>query len=192
MWATVVKRPFIFCYLPLVITRLSRYNPYFLPPADTFMDSCCVPSPIKQLVQKQNLEFHHHKSHYNHAYFQFIKELLIINYSHIRAQLELNPPPSTVVRVYMCVCVCVCVCVRMRVCAWAYVCMRMCAHACVCVWVCVRMCPCVHVCVCVCMHVDTCMCVWVGACVCVCVYVHVCMHVCVCVCMKKRKEGKIA
>ena len=110
LWATVVMRPLF--TVTLDNFWLSGYNPDFLLPVDTQMDSCCVPVPIKQLVQKQNLEFHHHKSHYNHAYFQFIKELLIINYSHIRAQLELNLPPSSVVRM----CVCVCVCVRARAC----------------------------------------------------------------------------
>ena len=35
-----------------------------------------MPPPIKQIVQKQNLEFHHHKSHYSYSFFQFMKQLL--------------------------------------------------------------------------------------------------------------------
>ena len=43
-----------------------------------------MPPPIKQIVQKQNLEFHHHKSHYSYSFFQFMKQLLKLNYEHIK------------------------------------------------------------------------------------------------------------
>ena len=40
------------------------------------------------MVQKQNLEFHHTKSHFSYPYFQFMKQLLTINYNYIRMQVE--------------------------------------------------------------------------------------------------------
>ncbi len=47
-----------------------------------------LPGPIQQLVQKQNMEFNHNKGHFNYSYFHFMKQLLNLNYNHIRAQLE--------------------------------------------------------------------------------------------------------
>ena len=38
-----------------------------------------VPYPIRKAVQKQNLEFMHHKAHFSLPYFQFIKQLLNVN-----------------------------------------------------------------------------------------------------------------
>ena len=38
-----------------------------------------VPNPIRKAVQKQNLEFMHHKAHFSLPYFQFIKQLLNVN-----------------------------------------------------------------------------------------------------------------
>lgn len=36
-----------------------------------------VPYPIRKAVQKQNLEFMHHKAHFSLPYFQFIKQYLL-------------------------------------------------------------------------------------------------------------------
>lgn len=55
-----------------------------------------VPKPIQQIVQKQNLEFYHNKSHFNYSYFQFIKQLLTINYNYIHQQADTNSNTSTV------------------------------------------------------------------------------------------------
>ena len=43
-----------------------------------------IPTPIQRLVYKQNLDLHHHKSHFSYAYFQFMKQLIILihNYEH--------------------------------------------------------------------------------------------------------------
>jgi len=115
-------------------TQFTHSVPPFATPTythtETHLENCPIPTPIQWLVQKQNLEFHHHKSHFSYAYFQFMKQLIVLNYSYIRTQLDFNLPPSGMV----CVCVCLCVCV---------LCM------CVCVCVCVSVCVCVCVCVCV-------------------------------------------
>jgi hypothetical protein len=55
-----------------------------------------VPQPIEQLVQKQNLEFHHNKSHFNYSYYQFIKQLLTFNFNYIRQQVETGAGTPTV------------------------------------------------------------------------------------------------
>ena len=49
---------------------------------------------MKSIVHKQNLEFLHHKSHYSFAYFQFIKNFLIINGNYIKGTLERQPHPT--------------------------------------------------------------------------------------------------
>ena len=41
-------------------------------------------------VQKRNLHFVHHKSHFNHTYFTFIKQVLVANASMIKMQMEQN------------------------------------------------------------------------------------------------------
>lgn len=46
---------------------------------------------MKSIVHKQNLEFLHHKSHYSFAYFQFMKNFLIVNGNHIKSVLDRNP-----------------------------------------------------------------------------------------------------
>ena len=58
---------------------------------------CPLPQPIEVMVQKQNLEFHHTKSHFSYPYFQFMKQLLLINYNYIRVQMEQGPPSTTAV-----------------------------------------------------------------------------------------------
>ena len=55
---------------------------------------------MKSVVHKQNLEFLHHKSHYNFAYFQFMKNFLVMNSNHIKAVLERNPQQA--VSLYIC------------------------------------------------------------------------------------------
>lgn len=58
---------------------------------------CPVPQPIQIMVQKQNLEFHHAKSHFSYPYFQFMKQLLNINYNYIRMLVEQSSLPNTAV-----------------------------------------------------------------------------------------------
>ena len=58
---------------------------------------CPIPQPIEVMVQKQNLEFHHTKSHFSYPYFQFMKQLLLLNYSYIRVQVEQGSLSPTVV-----------------------------------------------------------------------------------------------
>ena len=40
-----------------------------------------VPAPILKQVYHQNLEYLHTRSHFSYAYFQFMKQLLILNYN---------------------------------------------------------------------------------------------------------------
>uniref|UniRef100_A0A1X7TNC9 Ubiquitin carboxyl-terminal hydrolase n=1 Tax=Amphimedon queenslandica TaxID=400682 RepID=A0A1X7TNC9_AMPQE len=54
--------------------------------------SCSVPSPIMKLVQKQNLDYLHIKSHFSIPYYQFMKQLLIINYNFAKTQIDANNP----------------------------------------------------------------------------------------------------
>jgi len=49
-----------------------------------------VPCPIRKAVQKQNLEFLHHKAHFNLPYFQFIKQLLNVNAQCLHQCIEQN------------------------------------------------------------------------------------------------------
>ena len=49
-----------------------------------------VPCPIRKAVQKQNLEFLHHKAHFNLPYFQFIKQLLNVNAQCLHQCMEQN------------------------------------------------------------------------------------------------------
>ncbi|XP_065887407.1 ubiquitin carboxyl-terminal hydrolase 9X-like isoform X3 [Dysidea avara] len=49
-----------------------------------------VPCPIRKAVQKQNLEFLHHKAHFNLPYFQFIKQLLNVNTQCLHQCMEQN------------------------------------------------------------------------------------------------------
>lgn len=48
------------------------------------------------MVQKQNLEFHHNKCHFNYSYYQFIKQLLTFNYNYIRQQSDTNTATPSV------------------------------------------------------------------------------------------------
>lgn len=69
------------------------FPPCFPWPSSTeaLQNTTTIPKPMKTIVHKQNLEFVHHKSHYNFTYFQFMKNFLIANSNHIKANLERNP-----------------------------------------------------------------------------------------------------
>ncbi len=91
-----IKVPFIItesivkvaeCYIKNVLTV---YVPVCVYCVESIQHQCPVPQPIQQVVQKQNLEFYHNKSHFNYSYYQFIKQLLTINFNYIRQQIELN------------------------------------------------------------------------------------------------------
>ncbi|XP_011407629.2 PREDICTED: probable ubiquitin carboxyl-terminal hydrolase FAF-X [Amphimedon queenslandica] len=45
-----------------------------------------------KLVQKQNLDYLHIKSHFSIPYYQFMKQLLIINYNFAKTQIDANNP----------------------------------------------------------------------------------------------------
>ena len=65
--------------------------------------SCTVPGPIMKLVQKQNLEYLHMKTHYSISYYQFMKQLLILNYNFAKTQIDTtnpNEPMVSVLHVY--------------------------------------------------------------------------------------------
>lgn len=62
---------------------------------ESMQKMCPVPQPIQVMVQKQNLEFHHTKSHFSYPYFQFMKQLLTINYNYIRMQVEQSSLTNT-------------------------------------------------------------------------------------------------
>lgn len=64
---------------------------------ESMQKMCPVPQPIQVMVQKQNLEFHHTKSHFSYPYFQFMKQLLTINYNYIRMQVEQSSTANTAV-----------------------------------------------------------------------------------------------
>lgn len=64
--------------------------------AESLQHPNSVPQPIQQLVQKQNLEFHHNKSHFSYSYYQFLKQLLTFNYNYIRQQMEVNAATPSV------------------------------------------------------------------------------------------------
>ena len=64
---------------------------------ESMQKMCPVPQPIQVMVQKQNLEFHHTKSHFSYPYFQFMKQLLTINYNYIRMQVEQSSLTNTAV-----------------------------------------------------------------------------------------------
>jgi len=49
-----------------------------------------VPDAIRKVVQKQNVEFLHHKAHFNLPYFQFIKQLLNVNAQRLHQCMEHN------------------------------------------------------------------------------------------------------
>ena len=40
------------------------------------------------MVQRQNLEFLHTRSHFSYPYFQFMKQLLLTNYNYTKSQLD--------------------------------------------------------------------------------------------------------
>ena len=51
-----------------------------------------------KLVQKQNLDYLHIKSHFSIPYYQFMKQLLIVNYNFAKTQIDANNPNEPMVR----------------------------------------------------------------------------------------------
>ena len=68
---------------------------YFLDSATEII--CQVPSPILKMVHRRNLEFLHTRSHFSYPYFQFMKQLLIVNYNHTKTRLDQNNTPEAMV-----------------------------------------------------------------------------------------------
>ena len=58
---------------------------------------CCVPGPIMKMVQRQNLEYLHTRSHFSYPYFQFMKQLLIMNYNFAKTQIDTTNSPDAMV-----------------------------------------------------------------------------------------------
>ena len=90
------------CMVCTTKMTVRSHSNLFPPLTEALQTSPTIPKPMKSVVHKQNLEFLHHKSHYNFAYFQFMKNFLIMNSSHIRTILERNPQQA--VRLYSCDC----------------------------------------------------------------------------------------
>ena len=88
------------CMVCTTKMTVRSHSKLFSPLTEALQTSPTIPKPMKSVVHKQNLEFLHHKSHYNFAYFQFMKNFLIMNSSHIRTVLERNPQQA--VRLYSC------------------------------------------------------------------------------------------
>ena len=61
---------------------------------------CHVPVPILKQVHRQNLDFLHTRAHFSYAYFQFMRQLLMINYSFTKSQLDFNASAEAVVSTY--------------------------------------------------------------------------------------------
>ena len=57
----------------------------------------CVPGPIMKMVQRQNLEYLHTRSHFSYPYFQFMKQLLIMNYNFAKTQIDTTNSPDAMV-----------------------------------------------------------------------------------------------
>lgn len=51
-----------------------------------------------KMVQKQNLEYLHTRSHFSYPYFQFMKQLLIMNYNFTKGQIDTTNSPDAFVR----------------------------------------------------------------------------------------------
>ena len=70
---------------------------------------CLVPSPILKMVHRRNLEFLHTRSHFSHPYFQFMKQLLILNYNFTKTQLDQGTSNEVAVsKTHVCLAVCLC------------------------------------------------------------------------------------
>ena len=63
-----------------------------------------VPPPILKQVYHQNLEYLHTRSHFSYAYFQFMKQLLILNYNFAKNQIDSTNSSDAVV----CICLSIC------------------------------------------------------------------------------------
>ena len=58
---------------------------------------CHVPVPVLKQVHRQNLEFLHTRAHFSYPYFQFMRQLLVINYSFTKSQIDFNASAEALV-----------------------------------------------------------------------------------------------
>ena len=70
------------------------------PPLGTGPDSI-VPQPILKQVHRQNLEYLHTRAHFNYAYFQFMKQILILNFNFAKQQVDSGSAQDPMVGVVM-------------------------------------------------------------------------------------------
>ena len=77
-----------------------RYYLHFPFPDQAEVEMKCqvhVPGPILKMVHRQNLEFLHTRSHFSYPYFQFMKQLLIVNYNYMKTRLDQSNSPEAMV-----------------------------------------------------------------------------------------------
>ena len=80
--------------------HMLRYYLHFPFPDQAEVEMKCqvhVPGPILKMVHRQNLEFLHTRSHFSYPYFQFMKQLLIVNYNYMKTRLDQSNSPEAMV-----------------------------------------------------------------------------------------------